>query len=113
MKDLHGQDGPGVRQVGDVQVTRRVAGQTDVQHSEGETWRVNQLVDRGRQIFHIIKRKCQTHWLLKCDDFMFFFKIYDNKLNILRFLALRNCNQENDWHFVLEKKDLLSTIITF
>jgi hypothetical protein len=37
LKDLHGQDDPGVLQVGDVQETSRVAGQTDVQHPvEGE-----------------------------------------------------------------------------
>lgn len=35
LKDLHGQDGPGVLQVGDVQVACCVAGQADVEHPEG------------------------------------------------------------------------------
>lgn len=39
LQDLHGQDGPGVLQVGDVQVARRVAGQADVQHPEREETR--------------------------------------------------------------------------
>jgi len=32
LQDLHGQDDPGVLQVGDVEVSRGVAGQADVQH---------------------------------------------------------------------------------
>lgn len=32
MQDFHGQDGPGVLQVGDVEVARCVAGQADVQN---------------------------------------------------------------------------------
>lgn len=36
LKDLHGQDRPGVLQVGDVQVACSVAGQADVEHPEGD-----------------------------------------------------------------------------
>lgn len=36
LKDLHGQDGPGVLQVGDVKVASCVAGQADVKHPERE-----------------------------------------------------------------------------
>lgn len=36
LKDLHGQDGPGVLQIGDVQVASCVAGQADVQNPERE-----------------------------------------------------------------------------
>lgn len=41
LKDLHGQDGPGVLQVGDVQVARGVAGQADVEHPEGDRRLIN------------------------------------------------------------------------
>lgn len=41
LKDLHGQDGPGVLQVGDVQVARSVAGQADVEHPETNRWQCN------------------------------------------------------------------------
>lgn len=34
LKDLHGQDSPGVVQIGDVQVACGVTGQADVQHPE-------------------------------------------------------------------------------
>ena len=40
MKDLHGQHDPGVLQVRDVQVARRVAGQADVQHPERRRGRI-------------------------------------------------------------------------
>lgn len=39
LKDLHGQDDPGVLQVGDVQIAGRVAGQPDVQHPGEEKGR--------------------------------------------------------------------------
>lgn len=48
LEDLHGQDGPGVLQVGDVQVPRRVAGQADVQNpEEGEGGVVRTRTDSG------------------------------------------------------------------
>lgn len=45
LEDLHGQDGPGVLQVGDVQVACCVAGQANVEHPEGH----NNISDAHKQ----------------------------------------------------------------
>lgn len=50
MKDLHGQDDPGVLQVGDVQVASCVAGQADVQHSKEGKRRNMRLVAINYQL---------------------------------------------------------------
>uniref|UniRef100_A0A3B5PXT3 Uncharacterized protein n=1 Tax=Xiphophorus maculatus TaxID=8083 RepID=A0A3B5PXT3_XIPMA len=60
LQDLHGQDDPGVLQVGDVQVARRVAGQADVQNPEGDGQTDGSTV---------------THWftpITSCSSFLIF-----------------------------------------
>lgn len=52
LENLHGQDDPGVLQVWDVQVTSRVAGQADVQNSEGSDSSVLKRETFHTNLFH-------------------------------------------------------------